>query len=159
MIALLAKVSSGPVAARTSSTLTPGAVSTSTRPPGATSITAISVIIRFTTFLPVSGREHSSTILWVPSRATCSIMTMTKRAPCTRSIAPPMPLTILPGIIQLARSPVVETCIAPKTAASIWPPRIIPKLVAESKNDAPGNTVTVSLPALMRSGSTWPSSG
>ena len=80
---------------------------------------------------------HSSTILWLPSRATCSISTMTLRAPWTRSIAPPMPLTILPGIIQLARSPVAETCIAPRIAASILPPRIMPKLVAESKKDAP----------------------
>ena len=41
----------------------------------------------------------------------------------------------------------------------MWPPRIIPKLVAESKNAAPGRTVTVSLPALIRSGSTSPSYG
>ena len=58
---------------------------------------------------------------------------MTFLAPCTRSMAPPMPLTILPGIIQLAMSPSLETCIAPRMAASILPPRIIPKLVAESK--------------------------
>ena len=44
----------------------------------------------------------------------CSISTMTFLAPWTRSIAPPMPLTILPGIIQLAMSPVAETCIAPE---------------------------------------------
>ena len=37
--------------------------------------------------------------------ATCSISTITRLAPWTRSIAPPMPLTILPGIIQLAMSP------------------------------------------------------
>ena len=36
---------------------------------------------------------------------------------------------------------------------SMWPPRIIPNEVAESKNEAPGRTVTVSLPALTRSGS------
>ena len=58
-------------------------------------------------------------------------------APWTRSIAPPMPLTILPGIIQFARSPRSETCIAPSTARSMWPPRIIPNESAESKNDAP----------------------
>ncbi len=44
--------------------------------------------------------------------------------------------------------------MAPRIATSIWPPRIIPKHVAESKNAAPGSTVTVSLPALIRSGST-----
>jgi hypothetical protein len=38
-------------------------------------------------------------------------------------------------------------------AASMWPPRIMPKLRAESKKLAPGWTVTVSLPALIRSGS------
>ncbi len=89
--------------------------------------------------------------------ATCSISTITRLAPCTRSIAPPMPLTILPGIIQLAMSPAAETCMAPRIAASILPPRIIPKDVAESKNDAPGRSVTVSLPALIRSGSSSPS--
>ena len=52
---------------------------------------------------------------------------MTRLAPCTRSIAPPIPLTILPGIIQLAMSPVADTCIAPRIAASILPPRIMPK--------------------------------
>ena len=84
---------------------------------------------------------------------------MTFFAPWTRSMAPPMPLTILPGIIQFAMSPSFETCIAPRMAASIFPPRIIPKLVAESKKHAPRRTVTVSLPALIRSGSTWSSSG
>ncbi len=33
------------------------------------------------------------------------------------------------------------------------------KLVAESKNDAPRRRVTVSLPALIRSGSSSPSTG
>ncbi|CAM5437926.1 hypothetical protein SAFG77S_04525 [Streptomyces afghaniensis] len=69
-------------------------------------------------------------------------------------MAPPMPVTIRPGIAQLARSPRSETCMAPSTAVSMWPPRIMPKESAESKNAAPGSTVTVSLPALIRSGST-----
>ena len=42
-------------------------------------------------------------------------------------------------------------------ARSMWPPRIIAKDSAEEKKDAPGTTVTVSLPALMRSGSSSPS--
>ncbi|RPE37343.1 hypothetical protein EDD90_0171 [Streptomyces sp. Ag109_O5-1] len=54
-----------------------------------------------------------------------------------------MPLTTLPGVIQLARSPCSDTCMAPSTAVSMWPPRIIPKDSAESKKDAPGSTVTV----------------
>ena len=44
-----------------------------------------------------------------------------------------MPLTILPGIIQLAMSPPADTCMAPRIAASILPPRIMPNEVAESK--------------------------
>ena len=35
----------------------------------------------------------------------------------------------------------------------------MPKLAAESKNEAPGSTVTVSLPALMSFGSASPSHG
>ena len=59
--------------------------------------------------------------------------TITRLTPATRSMAPPMPLTILPGIIQLARSPFTATCIAPRIDRSMWPPRIIPKLSAEEK--------------------------
>jgi hypothetical protein len=44
-----------------------------------------------------------------------------------------MPLTSLPGIIQLARSPFSATSIAPRIAMAILPPRIMPKLVALSK--------------------------
>jgi hypothetical protein len=61
------------------------------------------------------------------------MITTTRRAPWTRSIAPPIPLTILPGTNQLAMSPVGVTCIAPSRAMSILPPRIMAKLVAESK--------------------------
>ena len=73
-------------------------------------------------------------------------------AAATRSMAPPMPFTILPGIIQLARSPARDTwggvviprdcdgdlpwelevwcgtCMAPRMVRSTWPPRIIAKL-------------------------------
>ena len=107
--------------------------SRSTRPSAVTSMTARSVMIWSTQALPVSGRVHSSTILAEPSRATCSIITITRLAPPTRSIAPPMPLTILPGISQLARSPRALTCIAPRIARSRWPPRIMPKDSDESK--------------------------
>ena len=112
-----------------------------------------------TTRAPVSGSVQRSRILCAPPLAVCSIITITRLAPCTRSIAPPMPLTILPGMIQFARSPFCATCIAPSTATSMCPPRIMPNDVAESKNDAPGSTVTVSLPALIRSGSSSPSNG
>ena len=74
-------------------------------------------------------------------------------------MAPPMPLTILPGIIQLARSPArgdlhgaedgdVDVAAADHAEAE-----------GESKKLAPGCTVTVSLPALIRSGSTSSSQG
>jgi 3-oxoacid CoA-transferase subunit B len=59
--------------------------------------------------------------------AECSITTTTRLTPATRSIAPPMPFTILPGIIQLARSPFCATCIAPRIDRSMWPPRTMPK--------------------------------
>ena len=84
---------------------------------------------------------------------------MTFLAPCTRSIAPPMPLTILPGIIQLARSPYWETSMAPSTATSMARERIMPNDVEEPKKDPPGATVMVSLPALISSGSTASSVG
>src|SRR6185312_4533893 len=48
-----------------------------------------------------------------PSFAACSMITTTRFALATRSIAPPIPFTILPGIIQFARSPFSLTCIAP----------------------------------------------
>ena len=87
----------------------------------------ISVTIRSTTFLPVRGRVHSSSILWAPpcnqitndiyrerereTLAVCSIvMTTLVLGEETRSMAPPIPFTIFPGIIQLARSPYWETC-------------------------------------------------
>ena len=41
----------------------------------------------------------------------------------------------------------------------MWPPRIIPKESADEKYEAPGRIVTVSFPALMRSGSTSSSVG
>ena len=95
----------------------------------------------------------SAISLMSPLRVTWSIITMTLPAPWTRSIAPPMPLTIAPGIIQLERSPDCDTCIAPSTATSTFPPRIIANESEEPKNAAPGAAVMVSLPALIISGS------
>ena len=88
---------------------------------------------RFTTASPVSGREHWANTLDSPCLFWWSISTMTFWAPWTRSMAPPMPLTSLPGTIQLARSPLQATSMPPRTATSRWAPRIIAKLVAESK--------------------------
>ncbi|KQV61661.1 hypothetical protein ASD07_02125 [Duganella sp. Root336D2] len=94
-------------------------------------------MIMSTTPTPVSGRSHffSSLCEVEPSLAvaTCSISTTTFLTPATRSIAPPMPFTILPGIIQLARSPFSDTCIAPRIARLILPPRIMANESAELK--------------------------
>ncbi len=95
--------------------------------------------------------EVCRVITWTDSFVTfavCSIVTTTLLPPlATRSIAPPIPLTNLPcqkwdktlnfwplvckyqlasnstltGIIQLARSPFLETCIAPSIVKCTWP--------------------------------------
>ena len=48
------------------------------------------------------------------------------------------------------------TCIAPRMVRLIFPARIMANDSSEPKTAAPGARVTVSLPALMRSGSSWP---
>ena len=59
--------------------------------------------------------------------------TITFFAPATRSIAPPMPGTILPGTMWLAKEPSLSTCKAPRIVTSTCPPLMKPKEVAESK--------------------------
>lgn len=86
--------------------------------------TANSVITVSTTDLPVKGKSHYYNNLWAPL-AVCSITTITLDPQATKSIAPPIPLTIFPGIIQLAISPLEETYMAPKIVKSICPPLII----------------------------------
>lgn len=50
-----------------------------------------------THFFPVSGKEQSESILWAPFLAVCSIVTTTfVLGADTKSIAPPIPFTILP---------------------------------------------------------------
>ncbi len=93
-----------PVAARISATETSGARSLGTSPSGVGSITARSVTTRFTGRIEVSGYVHSSTIFGRPL-ALWIMATMTRLAPVTRSMAPPMPGTSVPGIIQLAKRP------------------------------------------------------
>ena len=70
--------------------------------------------------------------------------------PVTRSIAPPIPGTILPGTIWLARFPFSSTCNAPRTVISTCPPRIIANENALSKYEAPRKTVTFCPPELIR---------
>jgi hypothetical protein len=90
-------------------------------------------MIRVTTRWPVSGRvQRFSTLLW-PALLAWSMTTTTRLTPATRSMAPPMPFTILPGIIQLAMSPFSATSMAPRMERSMWPPRIMAKLSAELK--------------------------
>ena len=111
---------------------------------------------------PVSGRLQCLTSLAPPSLALCSIATTTFLTPATRSIAPPIPLTILPGIIQLAMSPRSWlTCMAPRMHMSMWPPRIIAKESRGGENSwsPSGGRVMVCFPALIRSGSTSASVG
>ncbi|CAO2588889.1 hypothetical protein LEMLEM_LOCUS5179 [Lemmus lemmus] len=82
------------------------------------------------------------------------MVTTTLVLPDTKSMAPPMPFTFLPGTIQLARSPYLETCIAPSMVSWMCPPRIMAKESSLAKKQPPGITVTVCLPALMTSAST-----
>ena len=119
----------------------------------------MSEMITLTHPTPVSGSEHALTSFGVPSLALCSIITTIFFTPATRSMAPPIPLTIFPGIIQLAISPEPLTCIAPRMHMSMCPPRIIAKDSADEKYDAPARAVTVCLPALIKSASTASSFG
>ena len=70
-------------------------------------------------------------------------------------MAPPMPLTILPGMIQFARSPLEDTSMPPRMVSPTLQDRIMPKLSEEEKVEAPRTGVTVCFPALIQSGSAW----
>ncbi len=143
-----------------SSTDTPGACSSSLKPPSDnTSSTANSVTIFLTQRIPVSGREHFLRSFEAPSLFTCCMATMIFLAEATKSMAPPIPFTILPGIFQLAMSPFSDTSIAPKMVRSIITPRIMAKLSAELNKAEPLSMEMVCLPALMRSASTSSSLG
>src|SRR6266550_7974276 len=98
----------------------------------------------------VSGSVHLLTIFGLPL-AVCCIAMITRFAPVTRSIAPPIPGTILPGIIQFASRPWASTCSAPSTVISTWPPRMSPNDMALSKMQAPGRAVTGWPPASVSS--------
>lgn len=139
----LAITSSNPVLFLTSSSVVSLAISVNTSLPYWFSKTANSVISLLTTPLPVRGKLHSFKILWLPL-AVCSITTNTWLLLETKSIAPPIPLTNFPGIIQLAISQVEETYIAPKIVKSKCPPRMIPNEVELLKILEPGIIVMVS---------------
>ena len=101
-------VSGAPVLAATSAVVTPGASSTSANPPR--DVEDAQVGDHPGDHAAAGERQrarrdqlgaHRISVRW-------SISTMTRPAPLTRSIAPPMPLTIAPGTIQLARSPFAD---------------------------------------------------
>ncbi len=121
--------------------------------------TASSVTTTSTASRAVSGNVHSRMSLRPPLGVVAVIVTITRPAPTTRSIAPPTPRTSFPGMAQLAMSPRSLTWRAPRTATSTWPPRIIAKLAALSKYDAPGSAVIGCLAASTRSGSSSSSVG
>ena len=103
----------------TSSTEWPGATSVSMNRSPRFSKTARSVMSMSTHDLPVSGSVQRGMNLLSPFLLQCSMTTMRRLTPATRSIAPPIPLTSLPGIIQFARSPCSSTSIAPRIARSM----------------------------------------
>mmetsp|Transcript_51318 Transcript_51318/g.159064 ORF Transcript_51318/g.159064 Transcript_51318/m.159064 type:complete len:224 (-) Transcript_51318:1037-1708(-) len=155
---------SKPVAALTASRVTPGAISRSVglAPSGACllkSKTPMSVMHRSTTLSPVRGREQLCFSLCLSPLAKCSMTIKTLESEETRSMAPPMPLTIFPGMIQLARSPLAATSIAPRMVTSTFEPRIMAKESEDEKVEEPGIMVMVSLPALIKSAFTWSSVG
>ena len=137
----------------------PEAISFSTRPRGVTSITASSVTIRLTTFKPVNGSVHRVRILCPPSRVVCSIATMTFLAPATRihgaahalhHLAGDHPVREIALLVDLQRAEDREVDVAAAHHR---------ERVGAAEVRQPGVSVTVSLPALMRSGSTSSSRG
>ena len=107
-----------PVLAATSSRLTPSASSTSLRPDGGRRRTRQSSVMTVDHAHAGQRQRALGDDLRIAVLGACSISTTTRVTPATRSIAPPMPLTILPGTIQLARSPLLVTSIAPSTETS-----------------------------------------
>ena len=110
-----------PVLAIISSVETPGALSSNRKPFSVISITASSVTIFFTHFVPVSGNVHCFNNLLSPAGLVCIIATIIFFALATRSMAPPTPFTILPGIVQLAMSPLSITSTDPNPVRAICP--------------------------------------
>lgn len=112
--------------------------------------TAFSVMHMSTQVRPVRGNVHFCMIFEWPFNM-CSMVTITRLAPETRSIAPPIPFTIFDGIIQLAKSPLSETYKPPSKVRSICPPLIMANDSDEEKKLPPGYNVTGNFPALIKS--------
>ena len=86
-------------------------------------MTAISVMIRWATPTAVRGRVQRLRILIPPPWVVWVMAMMTRLAPASRSMAPPMPGTFTPGMIQLAMLPCSSTSRVPRMVMSRWPPR------------------------------------
>ena len=71
--------------------------------------TAFSVASALTHLAPVNCKVQSLKILIFPPLALCCITITLVLAPAIRSITPPIPLTILSGMIQFVRSTASET--------------------------------------------------
>ena len=106
--------------------------------PSVHSMTHSSVTMSVTQLTAVRGMVHFFRILGSPFLVQCSRATMTFLVPATRSMAPPMPFTTLPGTIQLARLNSSSTCRPPRMVASRWPPLAMAKDTLVSKQQAPG---------------------
>ena len=98
-----------------------GAISFSTRPSGVTSIHASSSDDGIRLHRNSRQRRRALSGKSSPSRRSpfaCSIATYTRFAPATRSIAPPIPFNIFPGIAQFASVPFSSTCSAPSAPSN-----------------------------------------
>lgn len=141
------------------STLNPSAIYVSTSFPSLFSNTAFSVMTFHALFFAVKGSEHLSTSLnlYFPDDFELCCITMITLDPLfTKSIAPPIPWTFLPGTSQLAISHVLLTCNAPSMVMSRWPPRIIANDYELEKHEPPGKISSGCFPALIKSGSSSP---
>ena len=85
--------------------------------------------------------------------------TRTFEPDATRSIAPPIPLTIFPGITQFAISPYLFTYIAPRTVKSKCPPLTMANESLLLKVEDPIFNVIDSFPAFTRSPNSCPGFG
>ncbi len=130
------------MAARTSSSVAPGASSSSRNRSPAGSSTASSVTIRVTQPRAVSGRAQRRTSFGAPLRSVWSVVTITRGTRCASSIAPPTPGAARPGTRQFARSPRTSVSNAPSTHTPTRPARTSANEVTLSRYAAPGSTVT-----------------
>lgn len=100
------------------STVSPLATSFRITPLGVNSNTACSVISKLTHLGPVTGKSVAYLNFLSPYLSVNAISTIIFLTELTKSIAPPIPLTILPGMIQFDKSPLAPTWSAPRIVIS-----------------------------------------